>query len=199
MRQLRFSIKTLLIPITAVLVFGTAVYFSSGHNSYGSHAGDSDIVADDHSEERPPNKHSPRMCSTPSNFPVELSIHLLNDPQASGHVAHFELRLTSLIENDGITVSFLLPEGVSKMNGTTDWTGLLAPLESISLNTGLQIDTEEAISIQAKIDVLIDNVTYSTGTAFHIDLGEKEHASLDTLSVSGYSGAEHLNLIVPKQ
>jgi hypothetical protein len=189
MKQLHLNLKTL--SLMSVLGFGTFLYFSSGHNSYGSHAGDSDIVADDHSEELPPNKHSPRMCSTPSNFPVELSIHLLNDPQASGHVAHFELRLTSLIESDGITVSFLLPEGVSKMNGTTDWTGLLAPLESISLNTGLQIDTEEAISIQAKIDVLIDNVTYSTGTAFHIDLGEKEHASLDTLSVSGYSGAEH--------
>jgi hypothetical protein len=189
---------TLLIPITAVLAFGTAVYFSSGHNSYGSNASDFSIVVDNHSEELTPNEQSPRMC-TPSSFPVKLSIDLLNDPQASGHVAHFELRLTSLIEHDGITVSFILPEGVSKMSGETDWTGLLAPRESISLNTALQIDTEEAISIQAKVDVLIDSITYSTGTAFHIDLGEKEYASLATLSISGYAGAEHLNLIVPKQ
>ena len=199
MKQLRFSIKTLLIPITAVLVFGTAVYFSSGHNSYGSHAGDADIVADDHSEERAPNEHPPRMCSTPSNFPVTLSIDLLNDPQASGDAAHLELILTSQIENEGITVSFILPEGVSKMGGETDWIGLLSPLESISLNTALQINTEESISIQAKVDVLIDGITYNTGTAFHIDLGEKEYASLDTLTISGYASAEQLNLIVPKQ
>ena len=67
------------------------------------------------------------------------------------------------------------------------------------LRAGLTINTEKAISIQAKVDVLIDSVTVSGGKAFHIDLGEKDHAALDTLSITGYEGVEGLNLIIPKK
>jgi len=177
----------LFIPIMVFLCLGVFIIFSSGTNS--SDVQETSVSAEFVSES------SPNNCM-PAGLPVQVNFDLLNDPQGAGDMAFFELELISRIDHDDIKVYFILPDGTVRESGD-DWEGVLEINEGRKLDAGIRIDTEEAIAIKAVVEITREDTTFRVGKSFQIDLGDKEHASLDQLVVSGFAGADTLNIIVP--
>lgn len=166
------------------------------HIYFASISPNPDVFAENRSNEFAPEKNPVGMC-TPHDLPLELKMVLLNDPQSSGDVAEFEFEIKSLIEFDNITAYFIIPEGAIRITGT-NWAGVLSLNESKQLQAGIRLNTEDAITLLAVVEVTKDDSIFIFKKAYHLDLGEKEYAALEDLSISGFTGADSLNLIVPK-
>jgi len=190
MKQIRLSKEILLcIPLIVILVFSFVLSYWVTSNS--------NVQAYNKSNEFASDKNPARMC-LPANLPIDLTIDLLNDPQASGDMAFFEVKFTSRIKHDGLKAYLVLPDGTIRESGEDEWEGLLELNESKQLDTGIRLNTEDAVSLKAIVEITRGDTSFYVGKSFYIDLGEKEYASLEDLTISGFSGADKLNLIVPK-
>ena len=133
----------------------------------------------------------------PANLPVDLSMDLLNEPQSAGDLAFFEVKFTSRIDHDALKAYLVLPDGTIRESGEDEWEGKLGLNESKQIDAAIRLNTEDAISLQAVVEISRGDTSFFVKKAFNLDLGDKEHAGISELLVSGYAGADSLNLIVP--
>lgn len=197
MKQYSMSKRiTLLIPLVAFFVFSIFLVYSNNHNSYDSIAHNSVDQIKSQPYDFASDKNPVSMC-LPANLPIDLTIDLLNEPQSLGDIAFFEIKFTSRIKHDGLKAYLVLPDGTIRESGDDEWEGQLDLNESKQLDAGIMINTEEAISLQAIVEITRNDTSFYVGKSFQLDLGEKAHAALTGLAVSGFAGADSLNLIVP--
>jgi hypothetical protein len=177
----------LLIPLMIILCTGIFFILWSDNNptSIDTKIAETTTVA-----------YSSNSC-IPANLPVDLTIDLLNEPQAAGDVAFFEVKFTSRIDHDNLKAYLVLPDGAIRESGDDEWEGKLGLNESNQIDAGIRLNTEDAISLQAVVEISRGDTSFFVKKAFNLDLGDKEHAGISELLVSGYAGADSLNLIVP--
>jgi len=188
MKLSKISKKIIVIPFMIFLCSGVFLILSSDSNS-------SDVQVNIVSTEIV-SESSSNNC-VPANLPVDLNIDLLNEPQASGDVAFFEVKFTSRIDHDNLKAYLVLPDGTIRESGEDEWEGKLGLNESKQIDAAIRLNTEDAISLQAVVEISRGDTSFFVKKAFNLDLGDKEHAGISELLVSGYAGADSLNLIVP--
>jgi hypothetical protein len=133
-------------------------------------------------------------------MPVDVKINLLNEPRNSGDVAELELMFTSRLEGEVLThAEFILPENTRQLSGDAAWSGNLVLNETRRLRLNVAVETDAPQSVQARVTVTKGENQLTVGAAYHLDLGEKDYAESVEMPVSGYSGADKLNLIIPKK
>jgi hypothetical protein len=187
---------TLLIPLVAFLGFIIILINWNSENPIDNITHNSVEKVNIQSNEIASDQNSARMCA-PANLPIDLTIDLLNDPQASGDIAFFEVKFTSRIDHEGLKAYLVLPDGAVKESGEDAWEGKLALNETRQIDAAIRLNTEAAISLKAIVEISRGDTSFTVGKSFQLDLGEKEHASLSDLAISGFEGADSLKIIVP--
>lgn len=133
------------------------------------------------------------------SLPLDAKFILLNEPAMAGDVAELALHFTSRLADGRVTATLKLPNTIRQVSGESTWSGPLLLNETKQMPIRVAIDTEAPCSIQAQFTIEQNGEMLTRGAAYHFDLGEKDHASYETISVDGYDGATELNLIKPKK
>ena len=132
--------------------------------------------------------------------PIDLKINLLNSPSEAGETAEFELMFTSrYAEVAAVKATFAMPGTMVQKAGDAEWAGTLEKNQTHRMRMSAVVNTDKPVSIRATVTLETPNGPLSRGTAYEIDLGEKDMATTREQTVEGYEGGSKLNIIIPQK